>query len=48
MDGGREIPEVPHRPDEAEPGVRVGVDDWVATHEQRREDLPGLRGRLWR
>ena len=48
MDGGREIPDIPARPDEGEPGIRVGVDDWVATHEQRREDLPGLRGRLWR
>ena len=44
MDGGQEIPSIPARPDEGEPGVRVGVDDWVATHEQRR----GLIGRIER
>ena len=42
MDGGREIPNIPARPDEGEPGIRVGVDDWVATHEQRHEQLPGV------
>jgi branched-chain amino acid transport system permease protein len=34
MDGGREIPRTPERPDEAQVG-RVGVDDWVATHAER-------------
>jgi branched-chain amino acid transport system permease protein len=48
MDGGREIPNVPGRPDEGEPGIRVGVDDWVATHEQRHEQLPGVFGRIQR
>jgi len=48
MDGGQEIPKIPARPDEGEPGIRVGVDDWVATHEQRRERLSGPLGRLQR
>ncbi len=35
MDGGRDIPPLPARPDEAQPGI--GVDEWVASHEGRRE-----------
>jgi branched-chain amino acid transport system permease protein len=46
MDGGQEIPKIPARPDEGEPGVRVGVDDWVATHEGRRERRRGPLGRI--
>ncbi|HVN62208.1 MAG TPA: branched-chain amino acid ABC transporter permease [Gaiellaceae bacterium] len=48
MDGGEEIPNIPARPDEGEPGIRVGVDDWVATHEQRRVQRRGLAGRIQR
>ena len=48
MDGGREIPNIPARPDEGEPGIRVGVDDWVATHEQRHEHRGGPFGRIQR
>ena len=48
MDGGREIPNIPARPDEGEPGIRVGVDDWVATHEQRHEHRGGPVGRIQR
>jgi branched-chain amino acid transport system permease protein len=48
MSGGRQWSDVPARPDEGEPGVRVGVDDWVATHEQRRARRGGRLGRLQR
>ena len=48
MDGGREIPDIPARPDEGEPGIRVGVDDWVATHEHRQEHRGGPLGRIQR
>jgi ABC-type branched-subunit amino acid transport system permease subunit len=43
MDGGRsDIPPLPARPDEAQPGI--GVDEWVASHEGRRERGHGLAG----
>jgi branched-chain amino acid transport system permease protein len=43
-DGGN--PNLPARPDEGEPGIRVGVDDWVATHEQRDVRRTGLAGKV--
>jgi len=36
MDGGRDINPVPARPDEAQ-SPRIGVDEWVASHEARRQ-----------
>jgi branched-chain amino acid transport system permease protein len=43
MDGGdSNIPPLPARPDEAQPGI--GVDDWVASHETRRERGQGISG----
>jgi ABC-type branched-subunit amino acid transport system permease subunit len=43
MDGGDpDIPPLPARPDEAQPGI--GVDDWVASHETRRERGAGITG----
>jgi branched-chain amino acid transport system permease protein len=44
MDGGRDIPPLPARPDESQ-ATRIGVDDWVASHEERRERGEGLTGR---
>jgi branched-chain amino acid transport system permease protein len=35
MDGGKDIPPIPARPDEGQP--KVGVDSWVASYEGRRE-----------
>jgi branched-chain amino acid transport system permease protein len=46
MDGEHDSPNIPARPDEGEPGTRVGVDDWVATHEQRHERRSGVAGRI--
>ena len=37
MDGGKDIDPVPARPDEAQDASRIGVDDWVASHEGRRD-----------
>jgi ABC-type branched-subunit amino acid transport system permease subunit len=45
MDGGRDIPSVPARPDEAQEAPRIGVDEWVASHEGRAERGAGLSGR---
>jgi ABC-type branched-subunit amino acid transport system permease subunit len=43
MDGDDpKIPPLPARPDEAQPGI--GVDEWVASHEGRRERGKGLSG----
>jgi branched-chain amino acid transport system permease protein len=43
MGGGGDIPEVPGRPDERD-RPRVGVDEWVASVEDRREDRAGFAG----
>jgi branched-chain amino acid transport system permease protein len=45
-DGGHEISPVPARPDEAQGAPRIGVDEWVASHEGRRERQGGPLGRL--
>ena len=45
MDGGKDINPVPARPDEAQAASRIGVDDWVASHEGRRDRGEGLRRR---
>ena len=45
---GAQDPSVPARPDEGEPGMRVGVDEWVATHERRQDRRRGPLGRLQR
>jgi ABC-type branched-subunit amino acid transport system permease subunit len=43
MDGDdSKIPPIPARPDEAQPGI--GVDEWVASHEGRRERGRGFSG----
>jgi ABC-type branched-subunit amino acid transport system permease subunit len=43
MDGDdSKIPPIPARPDEARPGI--GVDEWVASHEGRRERGRGFSG----
>jgi ABC-type branched-subunit amino acid transport system permease subunit len=47
MDGGRDINPVPARPDEAQV-PRIGVDEWVASHEGRRDPVNRLRGELSR
>jgi hypothetical protein len=41
----REIPDLPAPPD-ARDRPRVGVDEWVARVEERRERHAGLRGRI--
>ena len=41
MQTGGDIPEVPGRPDERD-RPRVGVDEWVASVEGRREDRVGF------
>ncbi|MBA3365627.1 MAG: branched-chain amino acid ABC transporter permease [Actinobacteria bacterium] len=43
MGTGGEIPEVPGRPDERD-RPRVGVDEWVANVEDRREQRAGIAG----
>lgn len=43
MANGGDIPEVPARPDEAD-RPRVGVDEWVANVEDRREERAGIAG----
>ncbi|MDX6485675.1 MAG: branched-chain amino acid transport system permease protein [Gaiellaceae bacterium] len=40
--GGKDIEPVPARPDEP----RIGVDEWVASHEGRREHGTGVTGRV--
>ncbi|MBX5473886.1 MAG: branched-chain amino acid ABC transporter permease [Thermoleophilia bacterium] len=40
---GSDIPPVPTRPEQA-PAPRIGVDEWVATHEARRDLGRGLVG----
>jgi branched-chain amino acid transport system permease protein len=45
MDGEPEIPNVPARPDEKQV-PRVGVDEWVASHAERREGRTGPLGAL--
>ena len=47
MDTGGEIPDIPARPDERDV-PRVGVDDWVASHEGRREERRGVTGAIAR
>jgi ABC-type branched-subunit amino acid transport system permease subunit len=46
MDTGGQIPEVPGRPDERD-RPRVGVDEWVASHDERLADRAGF-GKLAR
>ena len=46
MDGGKDIPPIPARPDEAQEAPRIGVDEWVASHEGRSERQAGIVGRL--
>jgi branched-chain amino acid transport system permease protein len=46
MDGGRDIPPLPARPDEAQEAPRIGVDEWVASHEGRAERQSGIAGRV--
>jgi ABC-type branched-subunit amino acid transport system permease subunit len=48
MDGGRDINPIPARPDEAQEAPRIGVDDWVASHEGRREGAGRVRRELER
>jgi branched-chain amino acid transport system permease protein len=43
MDSGRDIPDVPAPPDSRD-RPRVGVDDWVAEHAERRAQETGLYG----
>jgi ABC-type branched-subunit amino acid transport system permease subunit len=43
MGTGGDIPEVPARPDEGD-RPRVGVDEWVANVEDRREERAGIAG----
>jgi branched-chain amino acid transport system permease protein len=45
MDGRDDIPPVPARPDEAQ-APKVGVDEWVASHAERREQRTGPLGRV--
>ena len=45
MGGRDDIPPIPARPDDAL-GPRVGVDEWVASHGERREQRTGLVGRV--
>ncbi|MDX6454539.1 MAG: branched-chain amino acid transport system permease protein, partial [Gaiellaceae bacterium] len=45
MTGHDDIPPIPARPDEAQ-APRVGVDEWVASHGERREQRTGLLGRV--
>jgi branched-chain amino acid transport system permease protein len=47
MDSGKDIPDLPAPPD-ARDRARVGVDDWVAQVEERRERYRGLSGLLRR
>jgi branched-chain amino acid transport system permease protein len=42
MDGGKDIDPVPARPDEGQGASRIGVDDWVASHEVRRDRGEGV------
>jgi hypothetical protein len=46
MDGGKDIPRVPARPDESLEAPRIGVDEWVASHEGRSERDAGWTGRV--
>ncbi len=43
MGSGGDIPEVPARPDEQD-RPRVGVDEWVANVDERREERAGIAG----
>ena len=45
MTGHDDIPPIPARPDEGQ-APRVGVDEWVASHGERREQRTGLLGRV--
>ena len=45
MGGHDDIPPIPARPDEAS-APRVGVDEWVASHGERREQRAGPLGRV--
>jgi branched-chain amino acid transport system permease protein len=42
----REINPIPARPDESVDSPRIGVDEWVASHEGRRDRGTGLTGRV--
>jgi ABC-type branched-subunit amino acid transport system permease subunit len=46
MSGDEDIPPLPARPDAAQPAARIGVDDWVASHEGRRDEGTGIAGRV--
>jgi branched-chain amino acid transport system permease protein len=46
MDGGRDISPVPARPDEAQEAPRIGVDEWVASQEGRRDTDRGIVARV--
>ena len=46
MDGGKDTPPIPARPDEAQEAPRIGVDEWVASQEGRRERGTGVMGRV--
>ena len=45
MNDQNDIPPIPARPDEAQ-APRVGVDEWVASHGERREQRTGPLGRV--
>jgi len=47
MDSGGDIPKIPARPDERD-HPRVGVDEWVAQHDERVERRTGLSGLAFR
>ena len=44
MAGEPDVPAVPAAPGEAQSGGRIGVDEWVASHDVRRERAPGPLG----
>jgi branched-chain amino acid transport system permease protein len=44
MTDGSGTPSVPARPGDAQPGSQIGVDEWVASHDVRRERAPGALG----
>jgi branched-chain amino acid transport system permease protein len=48
MDGGRDIDPLPARPDEAQSAPRIGVDEWVASHEGRSDAGHGPLARVRR
>jgi branched-chain amino acid transport system permease protein len=48
MAGDADLPAVPAPPGEAQGAARIGVDEWVATHDVRRERAPGPLGLVQR